>query len=102
MPMVRIAEAAPVPSNQRPPLMIASNVMSAWNRFQLTRVNGHISRGGGEPLRDHVERLVEQRVADGEWGKEAEDVAPGAAGEGDHAVLVAVRRHRRGPDRVGL
>jgi hypothetical protein len=30
---LRIAEAAPVPSNQRPPLMIASNVMPEWNPF---------------------------------------------------------------------
>ena len=32
-PRFLIAEAAPVPSNQRPPLMITSKVMRAWNRF---------------------------------------------------------------------
>ena len=56
------------------------------------RRNPPASRRRGESLRDHVEGLVEQGVGDGERREEAEDVAPGAAGEGDDAGLVAVRR----------
>ena len=50
------------------------------------------SRRRGETLRNDVEGLVEECVGDRQGREEAEDVAPGAAGEGHDAVLVAVRR----------
>src|SRR3954470_18662874 len=50
-----------------------------------------VSGRGREGLRDHVEGLVEELVGDRERGQEAQHVAPGAAGEGHDAVLVAVR-----------
>src|SRR3954453_5088187 len=61
-----------------------------------------ISGRGGERLRDHVEGLVQELVADRERWQEAEDVAPGAAGEGDDAVAVAVRRGGSRAGRVRL
>ena len=54
----------------------------------------------GERLRDDVEGLVQQGVGGRERRQEAEHVAPGAAGQRDHAVAVAVRVDRGRTGRV--
>src|SRR4051812_21946168 len=95
IPRWRTPEGPPVPSKNRPPLMIVSKVTGAIEAAYLTRVK-YWSGRGGERLRHDVERLVEQLVGDRQRRQEAHHVAPGAARQGDHALLVAVRRDRAG------